>query len=42
VRVYLLRLEAVLALAQSRVTRTLTPGECQTYLHLAQCPASTP
>jgi WD40 repeat protein/DNA-binding SARP family transcriptional activator len=37
-RVYLLRLEELIALAKSRVTRSLTPEECQKYLHLKQCP----
>jgi WD40 repeat protein/class 3 adenylate cyclase len=38
-RVYLLRLEELIALAQSRVTRSLTTEECQKYLHLAECPS---
>jgi WD40 repeat protein len=37
-RIYLLRIEELVALAQSRVTRSLTTEECQQYLHLAQCP----
>jgi WD40 repeat protein/serine/threonine protein kinase/DNA-binding XRE family transcriptional regulator len=37
-RIYLLRLEELIALAQSRVTRSLTTEECQQYLHQAQCP----
>jgi WD40 repeat protein len=38
VRVYLLDTEALLALATARLTRDLTPGECQTFLHLPACP----
>ncbi len=36
VRVYLLRVEDLIALARSRVTRDLTSEECQKYLHLGQ------
>lgn len=39
-RIYLLRLEDLVTLAKSRLTRTLTIDECQTYLHAAQCPAT--
>ena len=39
-RVYLPRIEDLLALAKSRVTRTLTLAECQQYLHMDACPAS--
>jgi WD40 repeat protein len=39
VRFYVLDLEELLALAQSRVTRSLTDEECQQYLHVDQCPA---
>ncbi len=38
VRVYLLDTEALVALATARLTRDLTPGECQTFLHLPACP----
>jgi WD40 repeat protein len=38
VRVFTLRLEELVALAQSRVTRGLTVEECQQYLHMAVCP----
>ena len=38
VRVFLLRLPDLLALARSRVTRELSTAECQTYLHLPDCP----
>ena len=41
VRVYLLDLEALLGLAQSRLTRGLTLGECQTFLHMAACPTAS-
>jgi WD40 repeat protein len=38
VRVYVLRIEDLMALARSRVTRSLTTEECDKYLHLEQCP----
>jgi WD40 repeat protein len=38
VRVYLVRLEDLVALAKTRVTRALTAQECQMYLHVEQCP----
>lgn len=38
IRIYLLRLDDLIALAKTRVTRSLTQEECQTYLHVAQCP----
>jgi WD40 repeat protein len=38
-RVYLLDVEELIAVAQSRLTRTLTEGECQKYLHLDTCPS---
>ncbi len=38
VRIFLLQIDELLALAQSRVTRLLTTGECQKYLHVDQCP----
>jgi WD40 repeat protein len=38
VRMYVLQLDELVALAQSRVTRTLTTEECQQYLHLDACP----
>jgi hypothetical protein len=31
-------LDELLALANSRLTRTLTTGECQQYLHADACP----
>jgi WD40 repeat protein len=37
-RVYLLQLEELIALAKSRVTRSLTTDECKKYLHMEQCP----
>jgi WD40 repeat protein len=37
-RVYALRLEDLIALAKSRVTRSLTTEECQQYLHVEACP----
>jgi hypothetical protein len=36
--VFLLRLDDLLALAQTRVTRKFTVEECQKYLHVEQCP----
>ena len=38
VRVYVLPIEELIALAESRVTRSLTTEECQQYLHVGQCP----
>ncbi len=38
-RVWALRLDDLMAIAKSRVTRTLTTEECQKYLHAEQCPA---
>jgi WD40 repeat protein len=38
VRVYLLNIEELIALARSRVTRALMTEECQKYLHVEQCP----
>ena len=40
VRVYTLQIEDLVALAQSRLTRTWTEEECQKYLHSRVCPAS--
>jgi WD40 repeat protein len=37
VRVYLLKIEELVALARSRLTRSLTTEECQQYLHMEQC-----
>ena len=42
VRVFLLRMEDLLDLARSRVTRPLREPECQLFLHMEQCPASDP
>jgi WD40 repeat protein len=39
VRVFLLQTDELLALAQSRVTRSLTTAECQKYLHVEECSA---
>ncbi len=38
-RLHVLPIDELAALAKSRVTRTLTAEECQKYLHLEQCPA---
>ncbi len=37
-RVYVLQPEGLLALARSRLTRSITLEECQKYLHTEQCP----
>ncbi|UCE00258.1 MAG: PD40 domain-containing protein [Chloroflexota bacterium] len=37
-RIYLLKIEDLIALAMQRVTRSLTTEECQQYLHLETCP----
>ncbi len=41
VRRYSLDIEGLMALARKRVSRSLSPEECQKYLHQEQCP-STP
>jgi WD40 repeat protein/DNA-binding SARP family transcriptional activator len=38
VRLYAVRVEDLVALARSRVTRSLTREECQKYLHVEECP----
>jgi WD40 repeat protein/transcriptional regulator with XRE-family HTH domain len=38
-RIYLLKIEDLMALAKSRLTRSLTTEECQQYLHVEQCPS---
>jgi WD40 repeat protein len=38
VRIYVLDTDELMALAQSRVTRSLTTEECQKYLHVDECP----
>lgn len=37
-RVYLTKIEDLVALARTRVTRSLTTEECQQYLHVPSCP----
>ena len=37
-RIYVLGIEELIALAQSRLTRTWTSAECQRYLHADTCP----
>jgi WD40 repeat protein/DNA-binding SARP family transcriptional activator len=37
-RIYTLRLDELIAIAQSRVTRGLTAEECKQYLHVEVCP----
>ena len=39
-RVFVLSIEDLIDLANSRLTRTLTPEECQKYLHQDSCPDS--
>jgi WD40 repeat protein len=38
VRIFVLNSDELLALAHSRVTRSLTDDECRQYLHLEECP----
>jgi WD40 repeat protein len=38
VRIYVLPIEELIALARERLTRSLTEAECQQYLHLETCP----
>jgi len=38
VRVYVLPIEELMALARGRVTRSLAPAECRQFLHLEECP----
>jgi WD40 repeat protein len=40
VLVYALRLEDLIKIARSRLTRALTDAECQKYLHMDACPAT--
>ena len=40
VRVFLLRIDELLALAQTRVTRSFTTAECKKYLHVEECPSN--
>ena len=37
VRIYVLPVEDLLALAETRVLRTMTDQECQRFLHMKQC-----
>jgi hypothetical protein len=39
VRLYPTQVEALVELAQSRLTRWFTPEECRQYLHVDECPA---
>lgn len=39
VRTYVLQTDDLVALARSRLTRSLTPEECEKYLHVEICPA---
>jgi WD40 repeat protein/transcriptional regulator with XRE-family HTH domain len=38
-RIFLLQIDELLALAQTRVTRSFTTAECKKYLHVGQCPS---
>jgi WD40 repeat protein len=38
VRTYVVDTDELVALARSRVTRSLTTEECQKYLHVDECP----
>ena len=38
IRLFTLRLEDLVALAQTRVTRALTVEECRKFLHVETCP----
>jgi WD40 repeat protein len=40
VYIFVLPIDDVIALAKSRLTRSLTTEECQQYLHMAICPAA--
>jgi WD40 repeat protein len=40
VRIHALRIEELVALARSRLTRSLTTDECRQYLHVDTCPAA--
>jgi WD40 repeat protein len=40
-RVYAVQLEALVSLARSRLTRSLTDEECRQYLHLEACPVGS-
>ena len=39
VRIYELKVEDLIAIARSRLTRDLTQNECQKYLHMEMCPS---
>jgi WD40 repeat protein/DNA-binding SARP family transcriptional activator len=41
-RIYTLNVDAMVKLANSRLTRALTADECHKYLHLEQCPLNNP
>ena len=38
IQVYAMDIDLLMSLARSRVTRNLTPEECQKYLHLDEVP----
>ncbi len=40
VRVWALDIDDLLAIAQQKVTRSLTEDECRQYLHVDACPAT--
>lgn len=37
-KIYAMNIEDLIALATTRLTRTWTTNECQTYLHMETCP----
>jgi WD40 repeat protein len=40
ISIFYLQIQDVIALAKSRVTRTLTQEECRQYLHVDACPVA--
>jgi WD40 repeat protein len=38
IRIYVLSVDDLISLAEARLTRWFTPGECRQYLHLEVCP----
>jgi WD40 repeat protein len=42
VRFYFVEFDDLLTLARTRITRSFTDEECQTYLHVAECPDGLP
>jgi WD40 repeat protein len=42
VRIYTLKINDLIAVAQKHLTRTLTANECQVFLHMEDCPPTSP